>query len=294
MPGKLADAICRVDDGDEVFIGGFGYNQPFAAAHEFIRQDLEDLRVVRASGGILLDQLVGAGCVSEIVASHCWNVIGPTPTHAFRRAVEDGVPNEISVREYGLGDLVLRLFAGARRLPFVPTGPADGLNELTPPCEADDLATVTFKGTNYDVLQPLNPDVGIIHAARVDTDGNVHVRGPLAEMKHGAMAAETLIVQAEKIVSTDLTRETPERTLLPGFMVDDAVEVPGGARPSGVLYNYERDIEFFAHYGANTETVADFEAFLDKWVRDVSTPREYLDLLVDEGFATSRHEEGLA
>lgn len=284
MPTELADAVARVSDGDEVFLGGFGYNQPFAGAHEIVRQGRRDLRVVRASGGILLDQLIGAGCVSEAIVSHCWNVIGPTPTHAFRRAVEEGVPHEITVREHGLGDLVLRLFAGARHLPFVPTGPADGLNETDTARPADETATVSLDGTDHDVLRPINPDVGIIHAERADEAGNVQLRGPLGELKHGAMAAETLVVQAEEFVPTSEVRAAPERTRIPAFMVDDVVEVPDGAHPSGVLDANERDVEYFDRYGQATETVAGFEEFLEKWVYGVSNRAEYMRLLESEGF----------
>ena len=126
----IGEAIDNVSAGDEVYLGGFGYNQPFAVAHELLRRDVGNLRVVRASGDILLDQLVGAGLVRETVTSHCWNAIGPTPTHAFRRAVEDGHPRPLAVEEFGLGDLVLRFLAGARRLPFVPAGPAPSTGQF--------------------------------------------------------------------------------------------------------------------------------------------------------------------
>lgn len=280
MESDLAEAVRCVGDGDEVYFGGFGYNQPFAAAHELIRQAPSDLRVVRTSGDILLDQLIGAGCVREAVISHCWNALGPSPTHAFRRAVEDDVPNPIAVEEFGLGDLLLRLFAGARRLPFVPAGAVEGTGQFEHQA-ADTFTPVTVDGETHHVMRPINPDVGFVHAHRADELGNVQLDGPHAEMKHGALACEKLIVQTEEIVDSATIQEAPEHTIVPSFMVDRVVEVPGGSHPSGVLARDDRDVAYLSHYASATETVDAFEAYLEKWVYGVADRSEYLDVLAD-------------
>jgi glutaconate CoA-transferase subunit A len=283
MPRELVEAVDHVGDGAEVYFGGFGYNQPFAAAHELIRQGPESLHVVRTSGGIMLDQLIAAGCVREATISHCWNAIGPTPTHAFRRAIEDGIPNDIDVQEFGLGDLMLRLFAGARRLPFVPAGPVAETGQFEH-ARSDTFTPVTVDDETHHVMQPLNPDVGFIHVPRADERGTAQMRGPHAEIKHGAMACDTLVVQAEEIVDARVIQEQPEQSLLPGFMVDHVVEVPGGAHPSGVLDWYDRDVRYLDHYGEATRTTEGTESFLDTWVYGVADRAEYLDLLAAEGF----------
>lgn len=280
----LTDAVGRVNDGDEVYFGGFGYNQPFAAAHELLRKGASDLRVVRTSGDILLDQLIGAGRVREAVISHCWNAIGPSPTHAFRRATERDIPNPIDVEEYGLGDLLLRFFAGARRLPFVPASPVEGTGQFEHRVADDKFIPVTVKSETHYVMQPLNPDIGFIHVPRADADGNAQLQGPHAEIKHAALACERLVVQAEEIVDAERIRSAPEQTIVPSFAVNHVVAVPGGSHPSGVLEWYDRDIEYLQYYREATESEDDFDAYLDKWVYGVNNREEYLELLESEGF----------
>lgn len=280
----LADAVADVEDGAEVYLGGFGYNQPFAVAHELLRQGVSDLRVVRASGDILLDQLVGAGLVRETVTSHCWNAIGPTPTHAFRRAVEAGDPRPLAVEEFGLGDLLLRFFAGARRLPFVPAGPAPGTGQFEHRVHEEKYTPVEFDGETYHVLRPLAPDVGFVHVQRADERGNAQLRGPRAELRHAALACERLVVTAEEVVPGGDLSDAPELTTLPAFHVDDVLEVPGGAHPSGVLGHYERDVDHLQQYGEATASREGFEDYLDEWVYDVEDRAAYLERAEREGF----------
>jgi glutaconate CoA-transferase subunit A len=285
MTTQLDTAVNAVRDGAKVFFGGFGYNQPFAIAHELIRREIDDLTIVRASGGILLDQLVGAGCVSEAVIAHCWNAIGPTPTHAFRRAVEDGEPAPLTVEEFGLGDLNLRLFAGARRLPFVPTTGVVGTGQFEHRMLDDEkFAEVTVDGERHHVMKPLRPEVGFVHVHRADTEGNAQLLGPKAEMKYGALACDHLVVTAEEIVDTETIQAAPEQTILPAFMVDDVVEVPGGSHPAGVLDHYPRDVAYLQHYGEVTADTDGFEAFLSEWVHGVESRAEYLEKLEASSF----------
>ncbi|MFB6172773.1 MAG: CoA transferase subunit A [Haloarculaceae archaeon] len=285
MPQTTLDEVVDlVSTGDEVYLGGFGYNQPFAVAHELIRRGVGDLRVVRASGDVLLDQLVGAGLVEETVTAHCWNAIGPTPTHAFRRAVEDGDPRPLAVEEFGLGDLLLRFFAGARRLPFVPAGPAPGTGQFEHRVHEEKYTPVEFDGETHHVVRPMNPSIGFVHVHRADERGNAQLRGPKAELRHAALACETLIVTAEEVVPAGDLRETPELTTVPGFHVDGVVEVPGGSHPSGVAGYYERDVPYLEYYGETTETAASFEAYLDEWVYGVPDRAAYLERVEREGF----------
>lgn len=285
MTTPLDTSVCAVHDGDTVFFGGFGYNQPFAIAHELIRREVSDLTVVRGSGDILLDQLVGAGCVSEAVVAHCWNAIGPTPTHAFRRAVESDDPQPLAVEEFGLGDLNLRLFAGARRLPFIPTTGVVGTGQFEHRMlDENKFVEVTVGDETHHVLQPLAPDVGFVHVHRADESGNAQLFGPKAEMKYGAMACDHLVVTAEEIVATETIQSAPEQSILPAFIVDDVVEVLGGSHPAGVLDYYPRDVAYLEHYGEATVDTDGFEAFLDEWVYGVEDRSEYLTKLEESRF----------
>ena len=123
---SLKEAISRfVMDGETVVFGGLSFMQAYAFAYEIIRQRKRELTVVRGAGDVLVDMLIGAGCVRRVISSHVWNSIGPTPAHCFRRAVEKGIPQKVEVEDYSLGTLTLALMAGAMDLPFIPCTPSE-------------------------------------------------------------------------------------------------------------------------------------------------------------------------
>src|SRR5438094_8073358 len=64
---------------------------PFAAGHEIMRQKKRDLRLIGPISDILFDQMIGAGCVEDVVAAWVGNVMMGT-AYNFRRAVESGNP----------------------------------------------------------------------------------------------------------------------------------------------------------------------------------------------------------
>src|SRR5437868_12190080 len=60
---------------------------PFAAGHEMIRQKKRGLTLIGPISDILFDQLIGAGCVKEVIAAWVGNVMMGS-AYNFRRAVE--------------------------------------------------------------------------------------------------------------------------------------------------------------------------------------------------------------
>lgn len=54
-----------VKDSDLVYLGGFIQHEPYAAVHEIIRQKKKGLTVSKCAGLIILDQLIGSGCVDR-------------------------------------------------------------------------------------------------------------------------------------------------------------------------------------------------------------------------------------
>jgi|GEM_PF-4049700 len=66
----MPEAIQRyVKNGDALYLGGFIQHDPFAAAHEIIRQGKEDLTISKCAGMIIVDQLIGAGVVKHLTTS---------------------------------------------------------------------------------------------------------------------------------------------------------------------------------------------------------------------------------
>ena len=272
----MRDAIARhVPSGSMVLLGAqLEQMIPFAAGHELIRQGRRDLTVVGPISDILFDQMIGAGCVSRVMAAWVGNVSAGVG-YCFRRAVEHAVPRKIEVVDYSNFTVALALHAAALGVPFLPTYATLGsdllkkngnLREFSSPVSEEKLVAV----------RALRPDVAILHVQRADVQGNAHIWGSLGVAVDGARAARKIIIVAEEIAEPSVISSDPNRTLVPGFLVEAVVHEPGGAHPSPVQGYYGRDHAFFAQYHEQTRRVEDFEDWLARWVVHVSDRGEYL------------------
>ena len=179
---SMREAVSRyVPDGQELLIGGFAFSDPTALAHELIRQRRRDLFVMKTSGGVLVDQLVGAGCVKRVLSCHVWNSVGPVAAHCFRRALEQEKPHAIEIEELSYGAFTMALMAGACDLPFMPTTPVQGAGHFTQRSYMPNKFGVVenpFGGGPVCVVPPLKPALGFFHVHRVDAYGNAQLFGP--------------------------------------------------------------------------------------------------------------------
>src|SRR2546422_3022480 len=127
----MRDAISDfVADGSSVALGlQMEQMIPFAAGHEIIRQKKRDLRLIGPISDILFDQLIGAGCVAEVVAAWVGNVMMGS-AYNFRRATEQENPGTLGekLKVFNMTNftLALSLQAGALDVPFLPTRTAMG------------------------------------------------------------------------------------------------------------------------------------------------------------------------
>jgi glutaconate CoA-transferase subunit A len=223
----MATAIdTAVDDGDGVYLAGFTHLIPFAAGHEMIRQGLSDLHLMRATPDLVYDQMIAAGCASAVTFSWAGNP-GVGSLRAFRRAVEEGVPDDVEIDEYSHFGLVTRLNAGASDLPFLPLRTFAG-SDLPDHSENVRRVEDPFGDEEVYAVPPLNPDVAVVRAQRADASGNAHVWGILGEVVEAAFAADRVILCAEEVVGEDVIRSDPNRTEIPGTIVDHAVHGPPG------------------------------------------------------------------
>jgi glutaconate CoA-transferase subunit A len=280
-----------VRDGQEVLFGGFAYSDPFAAGHEIIRQGRRGLRVIKTSGGLLVDQLVGAGCVESLLMCHAWNSVGPEAAHCLRRATEHGIPAPLQLDELSFGGMTMALFAGACDLPFMPTTPARGAGHDTHRTFATDkLGTTTspFDGREVDVVKPLRPDLGIFHVQRADRLGNAQAFGPTAELRYAIAACRQVVIVAEELVDTEVVRARPELTVAPAFAVDALVIEPWSAHPTDSSGQYLRDLEHHRLYGEMSATEEGFAAYLDEWVFQTGSHAAFVEKLGEERLAALR------
>ncbi len=272
----MRDAIATyVHDGDTVAIEGFTACICFAAAHEIIRQGRRDLVLCRMTPDLVYDQMIAAGCARKLVFSYLGNP-GVGPLHAIRRAVEKGIPAPLELEEYSHFGMVARYIAGAYRLPFFPLRSYVGsdLPKVNP--------RIRFVESPYGdgpiaVVPPLNPDVAIIHAQRADVNGNTQLWGLLGAQKEAAFAARHVIVVVEEIVDEEVIRSDPNRTLIPGLIVDAVVHEPYGAHPSYVQGYYDRDNDFYLRWDEISRDEAATRAWLEEWVYGVRDRAEYVE-----------------
>jgi glutaconate CoA-transferase subunit A len=270
----MNEAVGRfVHDGDTLIIEGFTHLICFAAGHEIIRQRRRELTLCRLTPDLIYDQLIGAGCVRRLVFSWAGNP-GAGPLHALRRAVEHGVPNAIELEEYSHFGMVARLTAGAAKLPFYPLRNYQGsdLPRVNPQIKT---VTCPFTGEELAAVPALNPDTAIVHAQRADEDGNAHVWGLLGVQKEAAFASRHTIIVAEEIVHESVIRSDPNRTLIPGFIVDAVVHEPFGCHPSYAQGYYDRDNDFYVAWRDISKDVERFNSYLDQWVYGVRDRAEY-------------------
>jgi glutaconate CoA-transferase, subunit A len=277
-PTKLMtmdEAIRRfVHDGAVVVIEGFTHLICFAAAHEIIRQRRRDLTVCRLTPDVIYDQLIGAGCVRRLVFSWAGNP-GAGPLYALRRAVEQGIPNSIELEEYSHYGMVARFTAGAAKLPFYPLRDYKGsdLPRVNPLIKT---ITCPFTGEELAAVPALNPDTAIIHAQRADENGNAQIWGLIGVQKEAAFASRTTIVVAEEIVSESVIRSDPNRTLIPGMIVNAVVHEPFGCHPSFAQGFYDRDNDFYVRWREISQNEALFNKYLEEWVYGLRDRSEYL------------------
>src|SRR6266852_4603365 len=212
----MREAIAEwVPDGASVALGlQLEQMIPFAAGHEIIRQKKRGLTLIGPISDILFDQLIGAGCVEQVIAAWVGNVMMGS-AYNFRRAVEQ---DELKVFNMTNFSVALALQAGAMGVPFLPTRTA--------------LGSDVTKGNHffYQIFSPftpkeplwavraLNPDVTIVHVQRSDRDGNAHCWGNFGVMLEGVRAAKRVIVVAEEIVEPEVIASDPNRTVIPGFL----------------------------------------------------------------------------
>jgi glutaconate CoA-transferase subunit A len=276
----MRDAVAAlVRDGDTVAIEGFTHLICFAAGHEIIRQGRRDLTLCRMTPDVIYDQMIGAGVASKLVFSWLGNP-GVGSLHAIRRRIEaDERPLEIE--EYSHFGMVCRYTAGASRLPFFPLRSYEGsdLPKANPrivpipsPYDADDVVYA---------VPPLNPDVVVVHAQRADDEGNTQVWGLLGCQKEAAFAADRVIVVCEELVDPAVIRADPNRTIIPGLIVDAVVVQPGACHPSYAQGFYDRDNQFYRAWDEVARDPERLEQWLDEWVRGVESHDEYLAKLGD-------------
>ena len=232
---------------------------------------------------LIYDQMIAAGVASKLIFSYLGNP-GVGSLYCVRRAVEKSIPVPLEIEEYSHFGMVGRYMAGASNLPFFPLRSYVG-SDLP-----DANPHIRFVKSPYGyeeiaVVPPIKPEVAFIHAQRADSQGNTQLWGLLGMQKEVAFAAKHVVVVVEEIVDEEIIRRDPNRTLIPGLIVDGVVHEPFGAHPSYVQGYYDRDNEFYLAWDKVSRDQAATEAWLEEWVYDLADRQAYLDKLGEQRLA---------
>jgi acyl CoA:acetate/3-ketoacid CoA transferase alpha subunit/acyl CoA:acetate/3-ketoacid CoA transferase beta subunit len=274
---SLDEAVARnVRPGDTVVVL-MGHSRWTAGARELARQFWgrdPGFTLVMTSLGALGGAFFRGGLVRKVVTAYSGNSFPTyTPNPIFRAAYESG---EVEVEHWSILTLSQRLEAAARGLPAMVTGSLVGSSMA----ENDAFAVVDSPFGPLGLLEPLVPDVALVHAAAADPAGNLVFSEPLLDGLWGAWAARRGVVATVERVLDDV-EGLGHRVRIPAHRVLAVVEAPYGAHPGGCfapglpVRSYGEDI---AHWSAAAEHAArgEFDRYVDEWVLGPTTHQEYL------------------
>jgi glutaconate CoA-transferase subunit A len=257
---SLADVIATIPDGSRVALGGNTLHRaPAAAVHELARQRKRGLELVKTAGAYDVDVLCGLGNVVAVSAGYIGyeTPFGLAPS--YRRMVEGG---QVEAREHACYTIISGLRAAAQGVPFMPVNGLQGSDLLA----LRGFATVRDPYSDRDVMvvPSIVPDVALIHVQEADQDGNVRIWGSVFEDTLMARAARRVIVTAERVVDGATFAAEPERTSIPGFLVEAVVEAPNGAWPTSCASLYPYDAAFLAEFVAASTDAESVRRFVDE------------------------------
>jgi len=286
---STAEAVrTYIKDGDQIALGGFTVNRnPMSITREIIRQHKKDLYLVVHSQGQALELLIGAGCVKRIELAY-GGVARFAPTgYRFKKAFKE---KTIEVEDYTNYHMTLRFLAGAMGLPFIATTsgletditrisgfPKESRGGGKVPAHKLKIIQDPFEHSDVVALQPLNPDVTILHTQYAGEDGTIRIEGLSFADIEQAKAAKHVLISCEQVLSTEDIRRDPSKNCLPPFLIDAIIPTPMGAHPTACYQFYDYDpvhLNMFKQVAQDDDL---FRRYLDEWVYPFERQEDYLD-----------------
>jgi glutaconate CoA-transferase, subunit A len=255
----LEEALADVGDGATIGIGGaVTAAHPMALVRELARRRVRGLTVVAPVAGLDAELLIAAGCVEKLVSCYVGYEVLAGVGPVFRRAAQAG---EIVVEDVDEGHCVAGLRAAAQRLPFLPWRGGvgtdlprlnEGIAQFTDPVAGEELLAIP--------AMPL--DFALIYAEAADEFGNAQVEGTGNMDLALGSAAETVILQVERIVPNEVIRRAPERTWY--WQDTRVVRAPFGTHPYSCA-SMTADAEHLREFLAAAGEDGGLDAYLDRY-----------------------------
>lgn len=216
------EAVAGIKDGATIMVGGFlGTGSPEILIDALVKKGVKHLTVIGNDGGLPakegtsargIGKLLEAGMVDHIIASH----VGMNPL--IGKGMNDGTLKCTLVPQGSLAEKIRAAGAGLGGV-LTPTGVGTII--------ADGKETVTVDGKDYLLEKPLKADFALIRASICDEFGNFSCAKATKNFNYVmAMAAETVIIGAEKLVKVG--EMEPDTFAMSGIF---AKYIVGGEKP---------------------------------------------------------------
>jgi acyl CoA:acetate/3-ketoacid CoA transferase alpha subunit len=271
----VSQAVERfIQDGDYFAIGGFGHIRiPMAVLYEMIRQRKRRLINCAKTAVHDIDILIGGGCVDRVECAYSFGHEMRGLSACGRRAVESGRVRVIA--ENSNAGLQWRFLAGMMGIPFIPARNLAGTDTFDR--SSAKIVRDPWSGKPVTLLPAAYPDVALFHVPRCDRYGNAQIDGILSEDFELSRAARRVIITTEEIIDVEAIRAAPDRTVIPYYVVDAVCEVPYGAHPTEMPYQYYFDEDHIREWMTLSKTEEGAQAYMDKYVFGVKDFEEYLE-----------------
>lgn len=233
----LPEVERRLAETRRVALGGMLLeNRPSALVRALLRSGASELFLCSSPAASWdADVLIGAGRVRTVRIPHI-SLAGIGGAPAARRAWADGTVAFEDCDEA----LLLGGYLAANHETPVQILHNLGTNDLV-----DGNPLIVTAG-EYVGVAPLRVDVALLHAPVGDAAGNL--------VHFGSRWADLLIARSAAHVIAQVDRLVPESeaarlgVAVPGYLVDEVVEVPFGAHPLGSVGHYVADLDHLAAY----------------------------------------------
>jgi glutaconate CoA-transferase subunit A len=271
---ELRDAVAEfVHDGDYLVLGGFGaVRAPIAAVHEIVRQGRRHLGLAGHTSTHDIQVLSVGGVYDRVDIAYVVGLEARGLSKACRTRFESG---EVQITEDSNHGLALRFRAAAMGVPFLPM--------------RNTLGTDTFRKSNSKVVQcpftgkkvALKPalfaDIAFIHVHEADVYGNARFHGIGVSDIDVAHSAKRVVITTERLIPHEEIVQHPETISIPYYLVDAVCEVPHGAYPVAMPYEYYSDEAHLKEWLEVEKDADTYQAFVDNYIFGCTSHHEYIE-----------------
>ncbi len=258
---NMEELAARVFDGAKIAVPSNRTGVPMELARALVRRGVKDLHLVTVpASGLLVDFMIGAGCVGTIETSGV-SLDEFGVARCFMDAVKTG---SVRLIDATCPAIFAGLAAAERGLPFMPIrgiigsdliGARDDwriiTNPLAPEGEEDPIL----------VVKAIQPDFAVFHVPMADSLGNVWV-GRERDVITMAHASKEALVTVEEVVEGDLfADERLTAGALANLYIGGVAVAEKGGWPMELPTRYPVDgahMKEYGHLAASEEGFADY------------------------------------